>query len=213
MWKFIFMKIVCISDTHTKHKEVILPKGDLLIHAGDISWVGSEPQLIDFFKWFDRQAFKHKIFIAGNHDLMFEQNPKQAQSLIPKNIIYLEESCVTIEGLKIYGTPITPYFFNWAFNRYPGQDIEQHTRKIPNDADILISHGPPYGILDANAKGEHCGCPSLLSKIQEVKPKLLICGHIHEGYGRLKNGKSLFINASLLDHRYDYKNQPVVVEL
>jgi Icc-related predicted phosphoesterase len=207
------MKIVCISDTHTKHKEVILPKGDLLIHAGDISWVGSEPQLIDFFKWFDRQAFKHKIFIAGNHDLMFEQNPKQAQSLIPKNIIYLEESCVTIEGLKIYGTPITPYFFNWAFNRYPGQDIEQHTRKIPNDADILISHGPPYGILDANAKGEHCGCPSLLSKIQEVKPKLLICGHIHEGYGRLKNGKSLFINASLLDHRYDYKNQPVVVEL
>jgi predicted phosphohydrolase len=156
-----------------------------LIHAGDVSWVGSEPQLIDFFKWFDRQAFKHKIFIAGNHDLMFEQNPKQAQSLIPKSIIYLEESCVTIEGLKIYGTPITPYFFNWAFNRYPGQDIEQHMRKIPNDTDILISHGPPYGILDANAKGEHCGCPSMLSKIQEVKPKLLICGHIHEGYGRL----------------------------
>lgn len=207
------MKIVCISDTHTKHKEVILPKGDLLIHAGDVSWVGSEPQLIDFFKWFDNQDFKHKIFIAGNHDLMFERNPTQAQSLIPKSIIYLEESSVTIEGIKIYGTPITPYFFNWAFNRYPGQDIEQHTRKIPNDTDILISHGPPYGILDANAKGEHCGCPSLLSKVQEVKPKLLICGHIHEGYGRQKNGKSLFINASLLDHRYDYKNPPVVVEL
>ncbi|MBL7845554.1 MAG: metallophosphatase domain-containing protein [Cyclobacteriaceae bacterium] len=207
------MKIVCISDTHTKHKEVILPKGDLLIHAGDVSWVGSELQLIDFFKWFDKQDFKHKIFIAGNHDLMFERNPKQAQSLIPKDIIYLEESSVTIEGVKIYGTPITPYFFNWAFNRYPGQDIEQHTRKIPNDTDILITHGPPYGILDANAKGEHCGCPSLLSKIQEVKLKLLICGHIHEGYGRVEKGKSQYVNASLLNHKYEYKNRPVVVEL
>ncbi|HRJ31311.1 MAG: metallophosphatase domain-containing protein [Cyclobacteriaceae bacterium] len=207
------MKIVCISDTHTKHQEVILPKGDLLIHAGDVSWVGSELQLIDFFKWFDKQDFKHKIFIAGNHDLMFERNPKQAQSLIPKSIIYLEESSVTIEGIKIYGTPITPYFFNWAFNRYPGQDIEQHTQKIPNDTDILITHGPPYGILDANVKGEHCGCPSLLSKIQEVKPKLLICGHIHEGYGRLQKEESLYINASLLNHRYEYKNSPVVVEL
>ena len=207
------MKIVCISDTHTKHQEVILPKGDLLIHAGDVSWVGSELQLIDFFKWFDKQDFKHKIFIAGNHDLMFERNPKQAQSLIPKSIIYLEESSVTIEGIKIYGTPITPYFFNWAFNRYPGQDIEQHTQQIPNDTDILITHGPPYGILDANVKGEHCGCPSLLSKIQEVKPKLLICGHIHEGYGRLQKEESLYINASLLNHRYEYKNSPVVVEL
>lgn len=209
----ISMKIVCISDTHTKHKEVILPKGDLLIQAGDLSWVGSELQLIDFFKWFAKQNFKHKIFIAGNHDLMFERNPIQAQSLIPKNIIYLEESSVTIEGIKIYGTPITPYFFNWAFNRYPGQDIEQHTRKIPNDTDILITHGPPCGILDANAKGEHCGCPSMLSKIQEVKPKLLICGHIHEGYGRLQKEKSLYVNASLLNHRYEYKNPPVVVEL
>lgn len=207
------MKIVCISDTHTKHHEVILPKGDLLIHAGDVSWVGSELQLIDFFKWFDKQDFKHKIFIAGNHDLMFERNPKQAQSLIPKSIIYLEESSVTIEGIKIYGTQITPYFFNWAFNRYPGQDIEQHTQKIPNDTDILITHGPPYGILDANVKGEHCGCPSLLSKIQEVKPKLLICGHIHKGYGRLQKEESLYINASLLNHRYEYKNSPVVVEL
>lgn len=112
---------------------------------------------------------------------MFERNPKQSQSLIPKSIIYLEESSVTISGIKIYGTPITPCFFNWAFNRYPGHDIELHAQKIPNDTDILITHGPPYGILDVNAKGEHCRCPSLSSRIQEVKPKQLICGHIHEG--------------------------------
>jgi Icc-related predicted phosphoesterase len=133
--------------------------------------------------------------------------------MIPENVIYLQESSITVDGFKIYGTPITPYFFNWAFNRHPGEDIEKHVNKIPTNVDILISHGPPYGILDVNVNGQHCGCPSLLSKVEELKPKLLVFGHIHEGYGQIQNGKTTFVNASLLNEKYRYQNDPIIVDL
>ena len=195
----LLMKIVCISDTHGRHYDVGLPSGDILIHAGDVSAGGTESQIKDFLKWFSEHEFKYKVFIAGNHDFLFEHDLETAKGLIPENVIYLQESSITVEGFKIYGTPITPYFLNWAFNRHPGEDIEKHVSKIPPDVDILISHGPPYGILDANVNGQHCGCPSLLAKIEKIKPKLLICGHIHEAYGQRLIGQTTFINASLLN--------------
>ncbi len=207
------MKIVCISDTHGRHHDVQLPSGDMLIHAGDVSAGGTESQIKDFLRWFSEQDFKYKIFIAGNHDFLFERDLETAKGLIPENVIYLQESSITVEGFKIYGTPITPYFLNWAFNRHPGEDIEKHVNKIPPDVDILISHGPPYGILDINVNGHHCGCQSLSSKIEKIKPKLLICGHIHEAYGQRQIGKTTFINASLVNEKYWYQNDPVIVEL
>ncbi|WKZ59211.1 MAG: metallophosphatase domain-containing protein [Cyclobacteriaceae bacterium] len=207
------MKIVCISDTHGRHHDVQLPSGDMLIHAGDVSAGGTESQIKDFLRWFSEQEFKYKIFIAGNHDFLFERDPETAKRLIPKNIIYLQESAITIEGYKLYGTPITPYFLNWAFNRHPGEDIEKHVNKIPTNVDILISHGPPYGILDVNVYGQHCGCPSLISKVEELKPKLLVCGHLHEGYGQIQSGKTTFVNASMLNEKYRYQNDPIIAEL
>lgn len=135
------------------------------------------------------------------------------KGLIPENVIYLQESSITVEGLKIYGTPITPYFLNWAFNCHPGEDIEKHVNKIPSDVNILISHGPPYGILDINTNGQHCGCPSLLAKVEKINPALLVCGHIHEGYGQKSFSRTTFINASLLNEKYRNQNSPVVIEL
>ncbi|WKZ60540.1 MAG: metallophosphatase domain-containing protein [Cyclobacteriaceae bacterium] len=207
------MKIVCISDTHGRHRDVQLPFGDMIIHAGDVSAGGTESQVKDFLMWFSEQEFRYKIFIAGNHDFLFEHDLETAKGLIPENVIYLQESSITIEGHKIYGTPITPYFLNWAFNRHPGEDIEKHINKIPSDIDILISHGPPYGILDINVNGQHCGCPALLSKVEEIKPKLSVCGHIHENYGQIQNGKTTFVNASLLNEKYRHQNTPITIQL
>lgn len=184
------MKIVCISDTHGEHDSVQLPEADMIIHAGDFSSSSLQYDVEGFLNWFSSLNYKYKIFIAGNHDFLFERRPEFARSLIPERIVYLEETGVTIEGLNIWGTPITPYYYGWAFNRMAGDQIENHHKKIPDKLDILISHGPPYGILDRNSHGQHSGCTSLLKRIESVKPKYVLCGHIHEGYGTDKLGES-----------------------
>ena len=161
------MKIVCISDTHDKHNQLELPDGDMLIHAGDVSSQGKQIQVEAFLKWFSAQPHKHKIFIAGNHDFFFERMPEDyIQSLIPENVIYLNDSGVTIEGLKIWGSPVQPWFYDWAFNRKRGKDIRKHWDLIPTNTDILITHGPPFGILDATNSGEKVGCEDLLDVVQ-----------------------------------------------
>lgn len=202
------MKIVCISDTHGKHDLITLPSADMIIHAGDISSFGLRYQVEDFLKWFSSLNYKHKIFIAGNHDFLFEQSPKLASSLVPDNVIYLEESGVNIEGIKIWGTPMTPYFFNWAFNRLEGSELKSHMEKIPRNLDILISHGPPFGILDKNLEGQNCGSLSLLEALKVKAPKNVIFGHIHEGYGKVKQDGIRFINASSVNRHYEIANKP-----
>lgn len=207
------MKVVCISDTHSLHDCIVLPKGDMIIHAGDISASGLENQVMSFLNWFSKLNYTYKIFIAGNHDFLFERSPQAARNMIPDNVIYLEESGIIIEGLRLWGTPITPYFNDWAFNRLPGKDIEKHTQMIPENLDILISHGPPHGILDKNVRGKHCGCVSLRSQIEKTNPRVVIMGHVHEGYGQMEHDGIHFINASLLNEHYRYTNDPVVWEI
>lgn len=208
------MKIVALSDTHGKHKKVLLPEGDLLIHAGDVSVEGRKSQVIDFLKWFGRQPHRHKVFVAGNHDFYFEQNAwHDIKRMIPAGVHYLCDSGVTIEGLKIWGSPITPWFYDWAFNRQPGGDIQKHWNLIPEQTDILVTHGPVFGVLDKIADGKSVGCPGLLEKVRAISPRLHISGHIHEAYGREQLDKTEFINASVLDEHYMVKNKPVIVEI
>ncbi|MBD0299599.1 MAG: metallophosphoesterase, partial [Nitrososphaera sp.] len=115
------MRFVAISDTHSHHKSVKLPKGDVLLHAGDVTYRGKKTEVLDFLEWFSRQPFKYKIFIAGNHDFYFEkENPSMVQAIIPEGIIYLQDSGTEINGIRIWGTPITPWFHHWAFNRFRG---------------------------------------------------------------------------------------------
>lgn len=208
------MKFVTIADTHGKHESLQLPAGDVLIHAGDVSMKGGVVEIVNFLNWFGKQPFKYKILVAGNHDFFFERESLETiESLLPPGIFYLNDNGITIENIKIWGSPITPWFFNWAFNRHRGEPIKAHWDLVPGDTDILITHGPVFQILDKTIKGEHAGCNDLLNKIQELQLRAHICGHIHEAYGRAEKNGTLFINASVLNERYESVNAPIIFEI
>ena len=208
------MKIVAISDTHGLHQQVQLPKGDLLLHSGDVAKRGSKQEIVAFLNWFSQQDFQYKIFIAGNHDFYFEETPVATiADLIPENVIYLNDSGVTIEGIHIWGSPVQPRFFNWAFNRDRGADIDRHWQLIPENTDILLTHGPPQGILDKTFQGLEVGCEMLLKRIEQIQPKYNIFGHIHEAYGQVTKNNIHFINASVVNLRYMVVNPPVEFEI
>ncbi len=205
------MRIVCISDTHTAHDQIIVPDGDLLIHAGDISGVGRPEEITRFNDWLGTLPHPHKVMIAGNHDLLFESEPTWARSLIT-HATYLEDSSIEIAGLKIWGSPITPWFMDWAFNRQRGEDIQKHWELIPTDIDILITHGPPYGILDQTFDGRSVGCQGLGEVITQIQPKLHVFGHIHEAYGQYQTAGTHYVNACIMDLRYRPIHLPVVLD-
>ena len=208
------MKFVALADTHARHRSIRLPKGDVLVHAGDVSYRGDKIEVVDFLKWFREQDFTWKIFIAGNHDFLFEKaRPKELETLIPPEIIYLNDSGTTINGLHIWGSPVTPRFFNWAFNRNRGEQIRKHWNMIPPGTDLLITHGPPFGILDQVANDRHIGCKDLLNTITHIKPRVHAFGHVHESYGTTKNLGIKFINASQVNEDYQLINTPIVFEL
>ena len=208
------MKFVAISDTHCRHNNLTLPKGDVLVHAGDISYKGQKSEVEDFLKWFSKLKFEYKIFIAGNHDFLFENSkPKEIQALIPENVIYLNDSGLNINGINIWGSPITPWFFNWAFNRKRGIQIAKHWELIPQDTDLLITHGPVHGIHDSVINGIHVGCKDLEVKVKEIRPQVHVCGHIHEAYGSIRREGIRYINACVLNERYELVQKPVAFEL
>ncbi len=219
------MKIILISDTHGKHHQI--PEKyienadgsiDMIMHAGDISSIGSKTQVRDFFDWYATLPFKYKVVIAGNHDYFFEQAPEyEIEEFLKEypDIIYLNDANIEIEGLKIHGSPITPYFNNWAFNRI-GDTIKPHWDLIPTDTNILLIHGPVKGYLDTlKRNGLHVGCPYLLDKISELTDlSFLAHGHIHERYGAYKFANDVwFFNGSLLDLSYVMVNPPFIITI
>lgn len=207
------MKIVAIADTHSQHNKLKLPEADMILHAGDISKRGEEHEILGFLDWFKNLDYRYKIFIAGNHDFYFERTaPGKIQEIIPENVIYLCDSGITVEEINIWGSPVTPTFFDWAFNRDRGEAISKHWDLIPEGTDILMTHGPVAGILDKTVRGEHVGCADLLKKVQELKPKYYIGGHIHEAYGEQESQGTTYFNASLLDERYRLKNEARLFE-
>jgi len=208
------LKIVIIADTHNKHHELTLPPGDILIHAGDVSMNGEVSEILNFLNWFSVQDFSNKIFIAGNHDFFFEREIEDTiQKIIPPGIIYLNDSGTTIKGIKIWGSPITPWFFNWAFNRLRGDQISRHWELIPKNTDIIVTHGPVFRKLDVNKEGQHAGCKDLFLKLQQINPRFHICGHIHESYGMIKEFETTFINASVVNSNYELMNHPIIIDL
>jgi len=213
------MKICCISDNHGNLKTQV-PECDILLHAGD-PFAPRDPFLQKAFipnlnNWLDKQPAKHKVMIAGNHDLYFEGLYKNKQK--PElNCHYLLDEGIEIEGLKIYGSPWTSIFLNWAF-MLSEEKLAIQWSWIPSDTNILLVHGPPYGILDECPvfRGErigHVGSLSLREKIFEVKPKLVVFGHIHESYGQEEHHGIKFVNCSVLDGGYNLANSPVVIDL
>ncbi|MCZ4694987.1 metallophosphoesterase [Ancylomarina euxinus] len=207
------MRIICISDTHGRHQDVKLAEADMIIHAGDMSEMGTRAQITDFLNWFSSLDYQYKVLIAGNHDFFLEQaTSKEIKKMIPKGVIYLNDSGVEIESLKLWGSPVQPWFYNWAFNRSE-KSICKHWNEIPDDTDILITHVPPQHILDQNRRAESCGCPHLTVRVEEVKPQYHIFGHIHESYGILENNGTTYVNSSNLDFLYEYANQPIIIDV
>lgn len=199
---------VAISDTHGMYSNINVPDGDVLIHAGDITRHGKLSELNDFNDWLGEQPHKHKIIIAGNHDWCFERQKNESLKILT-NAIYLEDQSITIEGHNFYGSPWQPTFQHWAFNLQRGKEIQKKWQLISNDIDVLITHGPVFGILDKIFSGENVGCEALLSKVEKIKPKVHVCGHIHEGYGEIISQGIKFINASVMNVRYQTTNAPI----
>ena len=213
------MKIVFISDTHGKHKILttkaynnILGEGDVLVHAGDCTNVGKTHEIKEFLDWFSDTPFTHKIFIAGNHDFWFEKNHDIAQEYKDKGVKYLFDSMVEIDGVKIYGSPWQPEFYNWAFNLPRGEKLAEKWGKIPEGLDILVTHSPAFGMVDATIQGISVGCHDLFQRVVKVKPKIHACGHIHWSYGQKTFDGIEFINASILNEGYFYENKPIAIE-
>jgi Icc-related predicted phosphoesterase len=204
------MKIVCISDTHGFHDQVKIPNGDMLLIAGDIT-KGTIPSTKKFNEWLGTLPHQYKVMIAGNHDWIFQKNKEKIPELIT-NAIYLEETDIEIEGLKIWGSPWTPWFLNWAFNIPPGYESD-YWKNIPSNTDILITHGPPRGILDYVPKDhEHAGCKELLKKVFEIKPKIHVFGHLHSNHGIKEENETKFINATICNEDYKPINEPIIIE-
>lgn len=208
------VRICFISDVHNKYKQVVLPPADIIVCSGDMTSVGKEHEIRNFNKWYSKLSqYNYKVFIAGNHDRLYEDSGYFARTLLPKNIIYLEDSGVELMGLKFYGTPVNSMFNNWAFNRTEAK-MAQHWKAIPDDTDILITHNPPYGIMDKGHDYDCIGSPSLYMEVMNrIKPMVSVFGHAHNGHGVKVLDNTVFINAAILNENYEVEFNPVLIEI
>ncbi len=205
------MRIVCLSDTHELHREVEVPQGDLLIHAGDFTFFSKRPSMLrDFNEWLGSMPHRYKLVVPGNHDFLLEEPRNRS---VITNAVMLVDSGIKIQGIKIWGSPVTP-LYGGAFGLSDAADRKRHWAKIPEDTDIVITHGPAFGILDRNTDSDiYQGCPELRDAIQRVRPRLHVFGHVHSGYGILRTKHTYHINAALFDEWGGVERKPIAVDL
>ena len=206
------MRIVAISDTHMRHEHVVVPDGDVLIHAGDFTRRGALEDVKAFDGWLATLPHRHKIVIAGNHDWCFQIAPEQARGCLT-HATYLEDSGAVIEGVRFWGSPWQPWFLDWAFNLPRGPQLAEKWALVPAETEVLVTHGPPRGFGDLTRNGEEVGCEDLLERIRALQPRLHICGHIHEGSGVRTDGGVRYVNASVLDADYAVRHPARVLDL
>lgn len=221
------MKIMHISDTHGKHRELekMFPfplDCNTIVHSGDMSMGGTLYEIKDFFEWFSGlYQFENKICIAGNHDILFQDSPELVRTLIPDNVIYLENSGVDVWGVSFWGSPFSPKFGSWAFMK-ESDDLLPYWQKIPDGIDVLITHCPPYGILDyvpyvvysGRNIDPHVGCRNLFTELNRIRPKAHLFGHIHPSYGKWETETCTFYNAAVVTERsYRVANPPIIFEI
>lgn len=209
------MKFCLLSDTHGSHNELDIPKVDYLIHAGDFTNVGNDKELIAFNSWVgeckEKGLFKEIILVPGNHDLSLDVRPKVAKKFLTNVDHILIHEGLELDGLKIWGCPYVPIFYNWAFMR-DEDDLYWIYNQIPVGLDILICHGPPLGHCDANGRSYHCGSSSIREVLGYKQPKYVVCGHIHEGRGVSKLKDTTILNVANMDKNYCVL-PPVILEL
>lgn len=204
------VKIVAVADTHDAHRRLVIPDGDIFIHAGDLTMLGGRKKLKDVFDWIAALPHKHKIVIAGNHDLDLDQATPMYHDLKIKELVesyptihYLCDSAVDIavdgQNLKIWGSPFSPAFQDWAFQYKQGERLWQD---IPEDTDIIVTHTPPKKILDTIERKDGSilsgGCEALANRVHHLQPLLHVFGHLHDDGGQqVKIGDTRYVNAAV----------------
>jgi len=205
------MKIVALSDTHTKHRNISIPKGDILIFAGDFE-VRDTFDLIEMRDWLNDLDFKHIVTIFGNHDFTGLIKLEALRSIFQR-VHYLCNSSVVINGIKIWGSSYSPMYNDWAWMK-PDNYLKEIWSMIPLNTDIVVTHCMPYGILDqVLPKMESVGSLTLRDRIKEVQPIIQIGGHLHESYGKYTDGKTDYYNVSVLDEQYQVANPVTIIEV
>ena len=210
------MRLIIASDTHEKHAGLTIPDGDVFIHCGDFTYNGDLKAIGAFGAWLACLPHRHKLIIAGNHDFAFEHVPAAARRAVgsrKNGVRYLQDSGITIDGVSFWGSPWQPWFMDWAFNLPRGPRLAAQWAKIPDTTDVLLTHGPPLGILDIVPEAEHVGCADLATRIAIIKPKIHAFGHIHEGSGVLVRGRTTYVNASICDGAYQPVNPVRVIDI
>lgn len=209
------MKLVLISDTHAMQPlDWIVPEGDVLIHAGDLAAEGTRQEVQLTLDWLNKQPHEHILCVAGNHDwAIYRKTP-----LNYGRVEYLQDSSINIDGVNFHGSPWQPEFMKWAFN-LERSELKPYWDMISPKTDVLITHSPPAGIMDAvrplmpKYPRAHAGCDFLLEAVKNIQPKVHVFGHIHSGYGMQKFGQTTFVNASICDEAYRPLNKPFVIEI
>jgi Icc-related predicted phosphoesterase len=209
------MKIVALGDLHCQ-LDLVTEPADALVIAGDLTWRGTINELTKVREWLKKQPQKHKIIIAGNHDWCFDNARRQEAEVMMggDGIVYLRDQSVTIDGIKFYGSPWQPWFHDWAFNLYRGKPLAEKWALIPDDVDVLVVHGPPFGYGDRVHSGDRVGCEDLVKAIKVKQPRVAVYGHIHEDPGQWTLGPSKLINCSVgPDFWRTRSKEPVTFEL
>lgn len=207
------MKIVAVSDTHSKVPVDGIPPGDVLVHAGDLTRRGSLEEIAAVGTWLRSLPHPRIVVIAGNHDFAFQRSPVEARRALGDGIEYLEDTGVEIDGVAFWGSPWQPWFHDWAFNLPRGPQLAEKWSLIPPGTHVLVTHGPPHGILDRTASGEQAGCRELAERVRAIRPAVHVFGHIHEGSGTAREADTLFVNASICDLRYAPINPARVIDI
>jgi predicted phosphohydrolase len=208
------MVLVLFGDTHELHREVEVPAGDILVCVGDFTMFSKNLSAIqDFNEWLGELPHRHKIVVPGNHEFFLESNPER-RSLLDNAIVLINEG-IEIEGLNIYGSPMTP-LLDTAFGNPSPKDRERHWSKVPDDTHVLVTHGPPFGILDLPpGHAERMGDPELLNRVRELHSlKLHAFGHVHGAHGVVVEQDGItFANVALMGHLGDLVQEPTVMRM
>jgi len=202
------MRIVAVADTHLFHDELVVPDGDVFVHAGDLCRGGSVDELREALAWIRALPHAHKVVVAGNHDFAFVEHASDARALVA-DLVYLEDSGATVAGLSFWGSPWQPAYNDWAFNLPRGRALAEKWALIPERVDVLVTHGPPFGIGDRGPVPGRLGCEELLARVRVAVPRVHLFGHIHQDGGAWPIGPTLFVNATT----WECERAPTVIDV
>lgn len=199
--------LVALADLHCHHDALDVPEGDVLVVAGDLTKRGTLAELREVNAFLAGLPHAHKLVVAGNHDACFERQPAEARATLSA-ATYLEDEEIRVAGLRLWGSPWQPEHLDMAFNLPRGRPLAEKWARIPAGLDVLVTHGPPHGILDRNDQGAHVGCEALRERVREIRPRVHVFGHIHEARGIHRDETTTYVNAATAG-----RHEAVVLEL